>query len=282
MSNLIRFELKKVFKRRLTQIALAAVLLLTIVISLSTYQSQYAFDGESNQGKGYAAVEIDKAIAEKYAGVLTDEKVQQMMSEFKPDLDLHGMNAKYLYQNALQSSVFYHFADMDGNWNGLSVTDVFGEKEITIGYVNGWLLTSQNMAKVLIFLSFVIILSVAPAYAGEYDGVDSIILTSKYGKTKCTTAKVIASVISAALITALFVFINLVFARMAYGAEGLNCSVLFAPTEFSEGYIPFNITCKTVLLYQVFLSFMSAVSVTGITLLLSAVCKNQMTVPCRP
>lgn len=68
---------------------------------------------------------------------LTDNKVQQMMSEFKPTQDLHGMNAKYIYQNALQSSVFSHFADIDGSWNGLSVADVFGDKEIKVGYVNG-------------------------------------------------------------------------------------------------------------------------------------------------
>lgn len=79
---------------------------------------------------GKAAVEIDKQIALKYEGKLTDNKVQQMMSEFKPTQDLHGMNAKYIYQNALQSSVFSHFADIDGNWNGLSVADVFGDKAV--------------------------------------------------------------------------------------------------------------------------------------------------------
>ncbi len=38
---------------------------------------------------GKAAVEIDKQIALKYEGKLTDNKVQQMMSEFKPTQDLH-------------------------------------------------------------------------------------------------------------------------------------------------------------------------------------------------
>ncbi len=44
-----------------------------------------------------------------------------------------------------------------------------------------------------------------------------------------------------------------------------------------EGYIPFNITCGTVVRYQILLAFMSAISVTGITLILSAVCKSQLT-----
>lgn len=174
--------------------------------------------------------------------------VDSMMSEFKPTQDLHGMNAKYIYQNALQSSVFSHFADIDGSWNGLSVADVFGDKEIKVGYVNGWLSTSQNMAKIFIVLSLVIILLIAPVFSGEYGGVDNIILTSKYGKTKCATAKVLASLLSAVFITTLVVIFNLLIAVAIYGTEGLDCSILFAPIDFLEGYIPFNITCGTVLM----------------------------------
>ena len=132
------------------------------------------------------------------------------------------------------------------------------------------------MAKIFIVLSLVIILLIAPVFSGEYGGVDNIILTSKYGKTKCATAKVLASLLSAVFITTLVVIFNLLIAVAIYGTEGLDCSILFAPIDFLEGYIPFNITCGTVLKYQILLAFMSAVSVTVITLILSAVCKNQM------
>ena len=125
-------------------------------------------------------------------------------------------------------------------------------------------------------LSLVIILLIAPVFSGEYGGVDNIILTSKYGKTKCATAKVLASLLSAVFITTLVVIFNLLIAVAIYGTEGLDCSILFAPIDFLEGYIPFNITCGTVLKYQILLAFMSAISVTGIVLILSAVCKSQM------
>ena len=212
----------------------------------------------------------------KYEGKLTDNKVQQMMSEFKPTQDLHGMNAKYIYQNALQSSVFSHFADIDGSWNGLSVADVFGDKEIKVGYVNGWLSTSQNMAKIFIVLSLVIILLIAPVFSGEYGGVDNIILTSKYGKTKCTTAKIVSSIFATIFSTALIVAFNLILAYMFYGKSGLDCSILFAPIEYVEGFIPFNITCGTLLKYQILLAFTGTISVMGITLLLSAISKKQI------
>ncbi len=276
MKALIRFELRKILTKRTAIAAITAILLLSLLLGISTFQNMYAHDGKGAEGSGKTAVEIDKRLAAQYEGVLTDEKVQQMMAAFKPNRDLHGLNAKYLYSNALQSAVFHYFSDLDGNWNGLSVADVFGNQEIKIGYVNGWLHSSQNMIRIFLFLSFAIILMVAPVFSGEYSGVDQIILSSRYGKTKCASAKIIASFVSAVFVTFLVAALNLLLAFLAYGTEGLDCSILFAPMDFSEGYIPFNITCGTVLLYQILLAFMGAIGATGMTLIFSAVCKNQL------
>ena len=77
MKKLILFELRKVFSKRLSLIVLVGILLFSVLISFSTYQNKYAFDGVSAEGSGKTAVEIDKEIAAKYEGILTDEKVQQ-------------------------------------------------------------------------------------------------------------------------------------------------------------------------------------------------------------
>lgn len=276
MKKLVQFELRKIFSRRLTQVALAVLLLITVFLCFFTYHNMHSFDGINNEGSGHIAVEIDKSIAEKYEGILTDEKIQQIMSDFSPKFDLNGMNAAYLYQNAMQSAAFARFSDSDGNWNGLSVSDVYGNEEINIGYINGWLSTSENMAKSYIVLALVIIIMLAPVYSGEYGGVDNIILTSRYGRTKCAAAKIFAGVLSAILLTAFISIINLAAAYILYGANGLKCSILFSPIDYADAYIPFNITCGMLIKYQILLAFTSAVSITGITLIISAMCKNQM------
>ena len=276
MKKLIYFELRKIFSKRLSMVTLIGILLFSALLSFSTYQNKYAFDQNAGEGSGKAAVEIDKEIAAKYEGILTDEKVRQMMSDFAPTSDLHGLNAAYIYQNAMQSAAFSRFSDLNGNWNGLSVSDVFGNEEIKIGYVDGWLSTSKNMVRVFIALALAVIIMLAPIFSGEYEGVDNIILTSKYGKTKCATAKVVAGILTAILTTALIVAFNLFLARAFYGTEGLNCSILFAPSEYVEAFIPFNITCGTLLKYQILLAFTCTISVTGITLLMSAISKNQI------
>ena len=176
----------------------------------------------------------------------------------------------------MQSAAFSRFSDKEGNWNGLSISDVFGNEEIKIGYVDGWLSTSKNMVRFFIALALAVIIMLAPIFSGEYEGVDNIILTSKYGKTKCATAKVAAGILTAILTTALVAAFNLLLALIFYGTEGLDCSILFAPSDYVEGFIPFNITCGTLLKYQILLTFTCTLSVTGITLFLSAISKNQI------
>ena len=46
--------------------------------------------------------------------------------------------------------------------------------------MDGWLSTSQNMVRVFVALALVVIIMLAPIFSGEYEGVDNIILTSKY------------------------------------------------------------------------------------------------------
>ena len=96
MKNLIKFGLRKILTKRFSLISIAVILLFSFVLAFSTFQGMHAFDGKSTKGGGKSAVEIDKAIAAKYEGILTDEKVQKIMTDFKPTYDLHGMNAKYL------------------------------------------------------------------------------------------------------------------------------------------------------------------------------------------
>ena len=106
---------------------------------------------------------------------------------------------------------------------------------IKIGYVDGWLSTSKNMVRFFIALVLAVIIILAPIFSGEYEGVDNIILTSKYGKTKCATAKVAAGILTAILTTALVAAFNVLLALIFYGTEGLDCSILFAPSDYVEG-----------------------------------------------
>lgn len=274
MKKMIIYELRKLMGKRIVLLGILAVFVLNILFAVTTYRNMYAFDGSGREGTGMEAIAIDKELARKYEGALTDAKVQSMLAEFRPTSDLHGMNVKYLYQNSIQSAVHARFADLNGGWNGLTVADVYGGDTVQVAYVNGWLNVSGYMARVLVILNVLLIFMAAPAFAGDYGGVDSLILSARYGHTRCATAKNVAALMASLGITAAFVLFNLIFALAVYGGEGLGGSILFAPVEFSEGYIPYNMTCATLILWQSGLALLCAAAVTGITLLISAVCKS--------
>lgn len=277
MKTLIRYEWKKIFSRRLSGIAFVSVLLLSFFLTCSTYQNKYASDGKGKEGSGRLAVEIDKEIAGRYEGELTDEKVKKMLSDLMPKEDLRGLNAKYIYLNSTQSAVAARFADIEGNWNGLYVADVFGGETIRIGYTDGWLGTSQDLVRIIVVLVLAVIVMTAPVFCGEYGGVDQMILTSRYGRSKCVTAKVVAAILAASLLAVVSILVHLSLAFWLYGKEGLSCSILFTQLTYSESFIPFNITCSTLLFYQVLLAFTGVMGAVGFTLLFSALCRNQIT-----
>ena len=243
------------------------ILFLTARIEDTDKVKGFAVGGDDYIVKPFSLVELDARVRAHLRREARHNFEAQV--KFSGDLTID-------YQNATQSAAFSRFSDKEGNWNGLSVSDVFGNEEIKIGYVDGWLSTSKNMVRVFIALALAVIIMLAPIFSGEYEGVDNIILTSKYGKTKCTTAKVAAGILTAILTTALVAAFNLLLALIFYGTEGLDCSILFAPSDYAEGFIPFNITCGTLLKYQILLAFTCTLSVTGITLLISAISKNQI------
>ena len=49
MKNLIKFELRKILTKRFAVISVAAVLLLSLILSFSTLHSMYAFDGNGTE-----------------------------------------------------------------------------------------------------------------------------------------------------------------------------------------------------------------------------------------
>lgn len=276
MRRMITFEFRKIFTRRIPVLGMGILLLFNLLFLSSVWRSMYATDGREAEATGMQAITLDKRIAEKYEGVLTDKKVKQMLEDFRPTTDLHGMNAAYLYQNSTQSAAYARFSDIDGNWNGLTVRDVYGDEKIQIGYVYGWLSVSQELVRIFFMLMLLEILMVAPVFSGEYGGADSLILTTRYGKTRGTAAKVAAAFLAAFLLTLFFVVFDLTAAFAVFGSEGLDCSIRFAPSEFTEYYIPFNLTCGQLLGYQILLIFTCTFAVTGMTLFVSAACRSQI------
>ena len=236
----------------------------------------YAYDGVSEEGRGLEAVKIEKEISSKYEGLLTDKKVQQIINDFPVRNFPEGLDAKYAYSNSIQSAVYSNFVDKDGNYNRKTVKEIYGSNRIKIGYINGWNYTVRGMIQVFFALMIVIMLVISPVFSGDYGSMSSIVMSSRYGKSKNASARIIAAfAISFALAFIAAVF-NIAAALVIYGTDGLDCSVLFAPVDFEGGLVPHNITCLQMILYQLVMMLAGTAAAVGITVAASAVLKNQI------
>lgn len=276
MKRLIWFEGKKILGRRISAVGILVFVLLNIIFLRGFISDNHTFDAARNLGKdGPEAVRMEQEIAARYAGPLTDEKVQRMLKDFYPTQDYGGVNIAYIYQNAMQSAVHARFADNDGSWNEKTVRDVFGKEEIEVGYCAGWLEFSRTLTQIYFMTAILLVVLLAPVFAGEYGGKDQILFASKYGQTRCALAKVIAAFMITGVLTAAVTLISLAAALLLIGTDGLDSSILFAPMTYVETGIPYNISCMTMLVYQTTLAFFAMAALTGMTLLVSALAANE-------
>lgn len=127
------------------------------------------------------------------------------------------------------------------------------ETPLPYGWTEGYSRFNQLVGFNGIFLGFAISICLAPLFAGEYTSrVDQLILTSKFGKSKVISAKLIMG-FSFALISAIAInLILLLEIGMIYGLESWNLPVQSSYNAFLLS-LPMNFLEMTaiVVMYQV-------------------------------
>lgn len=145
---------------------------------------------------------------------------------------------------------------------------------LTFDYTDGWENVLTNLWLIIFAVSFIICTCVSPVFSGEYQtGADSIILSSRYGRSKVIAAKLMASAI---LSTGLFVIGVLFFTMLLlgiYGFHGWNSSL-----QIIQFRAPFPLTVIETYFLSVLIGYLACLMVMAITLLLSAKMKSPFSV----
>ena len=280
MGTLIKWELKKILHDRLVLLGLVLLLIFNVVnfCTGSVPAMTARVTDHEDYVSGPAAVRLEQDLAKRYGDTLTDEVVAQMLEDlaFSEEFLAHtgGVNVKYLSNNFLQRAVMTYFAEPDGRFNGLTVAEVFGSETIHLGYTAGWLATGEYMLRVMVLLSVLVVLALAPVFAGEYEGMDALLLTARYGRTRLIWAKCIAGLGFAAGLALLVLGINYGAALLCFGTEGLSASILFAADDLYS-FITQNLSCGQLLLWQSRLAITAVLMTAASTLALSAALSNR-------
>lgn len=98
-------------------------------------------------------------------------------------------------------------------------------------YTGGYTNFLQQMYTTAILICFICAICIAPIFAGEYvDKMDSLILSSKYGKNKIIYAKIFTGISFSILLSILLTGVSYITIMMFYGWDGGNSPIqLFLP-----------------------------------------------------
>ncbi len=330
MGTLVKFELKKLFNKKMNIIVIIVCLFLITLLFSMAGKDFLATDKSGKFYKGKEAISVRKEQMKEISGTLTNEKIIKEIeklqelhndpnnlitnSDGEKDFSIEIYN-KYL-NNRLD--LLTNINRVYANYNTSYITELFNlnlkeqkdfyeirqqriEEELNQSYDGKkytpqekeyWLEKSNNTKtpfeydfyygysnlyntyELLIFGVIAICICLASVFAGEYqNGTDKILLTTKYGKSKGVTAKIIASYIFATLVFTIYLIFAIGTIFLMFGTDGGNL-----PIQLSNILSPYALTFFQSLLYNIVISYTVLFGMVGLTLFLSSKLKNPMTV----
>lgn len=143
------------------------------------------------------------------------------------------------------------------------------EEPFQYGYFGGWEVIISSF-ELLMFAILAICIVIAPVFAGEYQaGTDAVILSGKYGKTRLTTAKIVAALLFGMLAFTLHVLVAFGIPLVAFGMDGWNI-----PLQINGTTVPYPLTFLEGTLINLGVIYLVLIAMIGLTLFLSAKMKS--------
>ena len=285
--TLAGYEYKKIFQRKVSLIALGAVLVLTLFSGAAMLLGQVYVEGEIVESHGEQLKDQRQAV-EELAGIPIDDKllgeaelaygnimsedfcmdtgegwevykasiypysfIQNMSEEMKKDYgsteqtitgeEFYRLREAYMEQMYEREKL--SLGEIAKHTSEMKKLDT----PVTYGWTNGYQRYNQLVFMDGMFLAFAVAICIAPLFAGEYTShVDQLMLTSKYGKNKAISAKLLTGFSFAFLAAFVMNLLLLLEIGILYGLENWNLPI----QSITDGFflsVPINLLTMTVI-----------------------------------
>lgn len=286
MWELISFEIIKLLRKPLVWVCLAGTVLFMGIMAYNWVAPgfislQEEVDGEWVFMQGFDSIARNKEIAAQFAGPLTTQKVQEIIETFvfsRETLESRGLDPdrqRYYSHNSMYN-ILDDFTKMDGNYNGATVEEVFGDlaPDLVLDYYDGWEGTLYALVFTYMLWGCVIVVILTPVFAEEYTKrTDALILTGRRGRNLCPAAKVIAAyAVSLAGSLILLGFYTLLMVAV-HGTTGFNASVQLGSLGIFRS-TPYTLTWGETYAFGCMLWLGATAVLITICLVVSALAKN--------
>lgn len=286
--KLYRMELYKLCSRKIF-IVLSAAVFATILLMfcVQVMDEEATIDGVTY--RGYEAVQVNRRITEEFRGVLTDEKIQQIVVKYGLPEKVETGWGYFRDANFLNEFVMNYLTDAYINdWNDYhaaavvypmaetdlgKVMELTGE-EIVLEYYKGWRTFYTILPFGMILGSILVILTLSPLFAQESQVKTlPLLFTTKEGRRKDITVKIGAALTVSFGVWSGILLFDLLLCGVVYGFDGLACyngmalNYLF---PWPDRMVPL----PDYLIMVVLLCFLGIMSLGAVTVCISARCKN--------
>ena len=244
------------------------------------YQSAYSDPSSFIQANGTTGSWINNAAYAKY--IQPDSEIKFLIDmAFTPegqtyDYDairsINPADAVNFYENRMGKVGEY--LNMDYSYGNYSEADkeyfIAGNEKVTTpfhyGYNTGWNKLLGISYVSLMVIALVVCITLAPMFSSEYQtGADAILLSTRYGRSKLITAKIVSSFLLTSVIYVSGIFILTLVTFLIYGSGGAGCSL-----QILNFLAPTDVNLLQAYLYVLLAGYFMCLFMQGVTLLLSA------------
>lgn len=289
--GLLKHELYKIFSNRILYIALFFFTLVTI----------YLYPDDIQRSLGSVRY-FYKEYYQQFEGPVTEDKVKLAGEYFekKPEVDnpaqevsrsMHSQKAVYFEilkadqrlsnQQALLKSLVKRLHTMENNGQDdyeykeikLHYNMVKDIKTSVISFNWGWREASDFINTLgTVIMGVMILLGVSTVFSNEYStNMDALILSSKNGKSRVITAKLLASGIFIVIVALFFTLLNLLIQFKIMGFTGGNSTL---QSLFRYENSPYGWTLVQYIPRQIAAHLFGSLAFGFIVLLVSSLCKS--------
>ena len=279
MISIVSLEIQKILKRKFILILLAIYSAILLFMAYAGHPDRYTpiLTSDGKVLEGTEAVQYEKKLAEKY-DTLSDADVQEILAEnarilaeYTDENQMIG-DDYYRYANGFYGAVASVFTDENGNYNHLPADQVYPGQDGLMqgGFTNGMDMLLSFLASFLLLAPLLLIVMISPVFAEEYtSGMDSLILSSRFGKTRCARAKILASFLCSAGIFAVTSLYLTLLTIGYFGTDGLFVDAHLCATGMI-GNAPFDLPYWKAVLILAVMGFAGLLMITGFALAASA------------
>lgn len=142
-----------------------------------------------------------------------------------------------------------------------------------LGYTLGWESLIEYAFPFFVILTFVALINVSSVFSNEFQrGTAQVILSSKHGRSKIFTAKIISAFLISTVMFAVFVGIYVLTFAAVYSLEGSGASI-----QSLILLSVYDLTLGEAFLTAVIIAYAAFIFVIFLTLTISVICKSNFT-----